>query len=62
MLHILTKAMKLKRNISGATALEYGLIVTAIAIGIVSAVFMLGGDLASFFSSLSDTVVEKTTN
>ncbi|PZQ45436.1 MAG: Flp family type IVb pilin [Micavibrio aeruginosavorus] len=39
---------------SGATAIEYGLIVTAIALAIIVAVFAFGADLGAFYESLGD--------
>jgi pilus assembly protein Flp/PilA len=41
----------LARDIRGVTAIEYGLIVGAIAVAIIAAVFALGGDIANLFAS-----------
>lgn len=41
---------------SGATAIEYGLIVALIAVVIVSAVTALGGNLSTKFTEASDAV------
>ena len=41
---------------SGATAIEYGLIVAGIAVAIVTAVGLLGGNLAAFFSDVATKV------
>ena len=40
-------------NESGATAIEYGLIATGIAIAIVSAVQAVGGSLTATFTNVS---------
>jgi pilus assembly protein Flp/PilA len=42
---------------SGATAIEYGLIVALIAVVIASIVTTLGGSLSTTFSNVNDTVV-----
>jgi pilus assembly protein Flp/PilA len=41
----------LRRNRAGVTAIEYGLIVGAIAVAIIATVIALGGDIANLFSS-----------
>ena len=41
----------LARDCGGVTAIEYGLIVGAIAVAIIAAVFALGGDIANLFAS-----------
>ena len=38
---------------SGATAIEYGLIAALIAVGIITAVGMLGGNIAATFDDVS---------
>jgi pilus assembly protein Flp/PilA len=38
---------------SGATAVEYGLMVALIAVAIIGAVFLLGGKLSALFTSVS---------
>lgn len=40
----------------GATAVEYGLIIAAIAAGIVSIVFTLGGQIKTAFQTVSDSI------
>jgi len=40
----------------GATAVEYGLIVALIAIVIIAAVTLLGGNLATLFQTIADAI------
>ena len=47
---------RLVRDEEGATAVEYGLMVALIAIVIIGAVTLLGGNLGSLFSSISTKV------
>jgi pilus assembly protein Flp/PilA len=44
------------RDEDGATAVEYGLMVTLIAIGVFAAVVLLGTNLSEFFSTVSTSV------
>jgi pilus assembly protein Flp/PilA len=60
MLRMYIKAMELKRNISGATAIEYGLIAAGIAVAIIAVVFALGDDIAGLFGGIGDKISEKT--
>ena len=46
-LHCLIR--KFTDDVSGAAAIEYGLIVTGIAVAILSTVFAIGGELNNFF-------------
>ena len=41
-------------GISGATAIEYGLIVGGISVVIMASVFIIGGDLGGMFSFIAD--------
>jgi pilus assembly protein Flp/PilA len=41
---------------SGATAVEYGLMVALIAVAIIGAVTLLGGNLTSRFNSVAGTI------
>jgi pilus assembly protein Flp/PilA len=41
-------------NERGATAVEYGLLVTLIAIFIIGAVTLLGGNLSAFFEGVAE--------
>ena len=50
---ILRLYLKLKYSEKGATAVEYGLLVTLIAVAIISAVFTLGGKIAAEFGKVS---------
>ena len=43
---------------SGATAIEYGLIVALIAVVIIAAVTAIGGTLEDTFNSVNDSLVE----
>ena len=42
-----------KKNLEGATAIEYGLIAGGISLAIVAAVFAFGGSLKGLFSTLA---------
>ncbi len=44
------------RNDSGATAIEYGLIVAGIAVAIIAVVNSIGGGLQNTFSDVSDNL------
>ena len=48
------------QDISGATAIEYGLIAAGIAVAIIAAVFALGEDITGFFTSVSDELKTKS--
>ena len=41
------------RDESGATAIEYGLIAAGIAVAIIAAVTLLGGNLGTLFNSIA---------
>lgn len=43
-----------KKNESGATAIEYGLIAALIAVAIIGAVTALGGNAANTFNSVAN--------
>jgi len=45
---------------SGATAIEYGLIATLVAIGIISATSLLGNAVQTMFNDTADEVVKAT--
>jgi len=47
---------KLRRNQSGATAIEYGLIVALISIAAISAMSVLGGSNGTGWQGISDKV------
>ena len=47
---------KLRRRDEGASAVEYGLLVALIAVVIVGAVTLLGGNLSEMFDSIADTI------
>jgi pilus assembly protein Flp/PilA len=48
--------VKTKRDDRGATAVEYGLMVALIAIVIIAAVTLLGGNLSSLFSEIATKI------
>jgi pilus assembly protein Flp/PilA len=50
-----------KKDIKGATAIEYGLIAGGISLAIVAAVFAFGGDLKALFSTLADVMADSRT-
>ena len=45
---------RLRRDEKGATAVEYGLMVGLIAVVIIGAVTLLGGQLSDLFTSITD--------
>lgn len=47
-----------KKDIKGATAIEYGLIAGGISLAIVAAVFLFGDELSALFDSLADKMAE----
>lgn len=48
------RLLRLVKNDSGATAIEYGLIAGLVAVVLVTALFALGGDLTSTFETISE--------
>ncbi|WP_366554396.1 Flp family type IVb pilin [Aquibaculum sediminis] len=54
----LSLLMALRSNKSGATAIEYGLIIGLIAIVLVVAITAVGTDLESLFTGVSDAIGE----
>ncbi|RYB95937.1 Flp family type IVb pilin [Nocardioides oleivorans] len=53
---MLVNDMKAKRDERGATAVEYGLMVALIAIVIIGAVTLLGGNLKTLFSNIASQI------
>ena len=53
---MLVNDVKAKRDERGATAVEYGLMVALIAIVIIGAVTLLGGNIKSLFSNAATQV------
>ena len=53
---MLINDVKAKRDERGATAVEYGLMVALIAVVIIGAVTMLGGNLERMFQDVSDSI------
>lgn len=52
---------KILKDVKGATAIEYGLIVAAISLAIVTAVFLFGADLQALFSLIADKMASART-
>lgn len=50
------KARAIVGDESGVTAIEYGLIAAAIAVAIISALLILGEDIAGMFETASDAM------
>jgi pilus assembly protein Flp/PilA len=48
------------KNESGATAIEYGLIATLIAVAIITGAGLVGTELSTKFTDISDALKEKT--
>ncbi len=48
------------QDVSGATAIEYGLIAAGIAVAIIAAVFALGDELTSFFTGIQTQLGSKS--
>jgi pilus assembly protein Flp/PilA len=53
---MLTKLTSLVRNEEGATAVEYGLMVALIAVVIIGAVTLLGGNLNTMFNNIAGAI------
>ena len=45
---------------SGATAIEYGLIAALVAVGIITAVTLLGTNISNTFTSIANQIVPHT--
>jgi pilus assembly protein Flp/PilA len=48
--------LRLKKDKSAVTALEYGLVAALIAVAIISALSLLGGNLNSTFNNIATTI------
>lgn len=57
-----SRSVQSKRNEEGASAVEYGLLVAAIAALIVIIVFALGGIIRDSFNTTCDTIAAKDSN
>jgi Flp pilus assembly pilin Flp len=44
------------RSCSGVTAIEYGIIAASVALAFLAIMVLLGGDIASMFSNVSEAV------
>jgi pilus assembly protein Flp/PilA len=53
---------KLCREISGATAIEYGLIAALIAVVIVAGVTLVGSDLSGVFTTVGSDIPQDSQN
>jgi len=57
---MLRKIKQFCRDESGATAIEYGLIVALIAVALIGALETMGGSLSNFFNGTASVVTSKT--
>ena len=60
MLQYLATLLSRRRSETGASAVEYGLLVALIAAIIVVAVFTLGGTIEAAFTGTNDQIVENS--
>jgi pilus assembly protein Flp/PilA len=58
---LLNATQKFWEDESGVTAIEYGLIASLIAVGIILAVTAVGGNLATVFNDIADKLAPATT-
>jgi pilus assembly protein Flp/PilA len=56
MLQLFTRFMVWRDSDEGATAVEYGLIVALIAVAIIGAVTLLGGNIGALFTKAADSI------
>lgn len=49
---------RFRKNESGATAIEYGLIAALIAVAIITAATTLGGDISDTFGKVSEAITK----
>lgn len=56
MLQSLTRFMAWRDSDEGATAVEYGLIVALIAVAVIGAVTLLGGNIAAIFNTAAGKI------
>ncbi len=49
-----------RKDVSGATAIEYGLIAAGIAVAIIAAVFALGDEVSNFFTGIQSNLAAKS--
>ena len=56
MLKLITLASTLRSNKEGATAIEYGLIAALIAVAIIGALTLLGGDIGNTFNNVGNSL------
>jgi len=61
MLNFLQRLVASRKDETGASAVEYGLLVAAIAALIVAIVFLLGGVIKEVFTDTCTTVADKAT-
>lgn len=55
---IIIAARAFKKNVEGATAIEYGLIAGGISLAIVAAIFAFGDDLRDLFTTIGTKMDE----
>ena len=58
---VLLSGLSWIRTQRAATAIEYGLLASGIALAIVAAVALTGGSLSDLFSTLADTMASSAT-
>lgn len=56
---VLARLKKARRDETGATAIEYALLIAGIAAAIVGIVFLLGADVAAMFEGIHDKIADK---
>jgi pilus assembly protein Flp/PilA len=61
MLKLIALVQAYTTNEEGATAIEYGLIASGIALAIAAAVWAFGGDLRALFEGMGDSLDAPTT-
>lgn len=62
MLKVLAMIQTYKKDVKGATAIEYGLIAGGISLAIVAAVFAFGDSLRAFFEAIAGKMGEVSGN
>lgn len=59
---IFFSAKKFNRDTNGATAIEYGLLIALIAMGILTALTALSGSLGTLFGEVENTTTENSSD
>lgn len=58
LLKLMAYVQAYKKDINGATAIEYGLIAGGISLAIVTAVFLFGDELSALFDTIAGKMAE----